>query len=253
MNEKRRQIIEKLLEKINSGEVVTGDRLLPERQLAEAVGETRPVVREGLIALEAMGVLDIRDRQGIYLSSTEENEAKMMLHKVRGWPADMLSRVMEVRQIVEPPATAIAAVRRDEKDLTKMRECLRNLRELVEEGGEEAAQQSLIWNTAFHTVIVESAENAYLSRLYEGIHAVAEHSLSLMRIRTSPEKEGGRRSVYQDHLKLFERIEARDSAGAELCAEEHLRHSINAMVELGQIVPASDLFGQKLIGHARLL
>ena len=44
MNEKRRQIIEKLLEKINSGEVVTGDRLLPERQLAEAVGETRPVV-----------------------------------------------------------------------------------------------------------------------------------------------------------------------------------------------------------------
>ena len=134
-----------------------------------------------------------------------------------------------------------------------MRECLRNLRELVEEGGEEAAQQSLIWNTAFHTVIVESAENAYLSRLYEGIHAVAEHSLSLMRIRTSPEKEGGRRSVYQDHLKLFERIEARDSAGAELCAEEHLRHSINAMVELGQIVPASDLFGQKLIGQARLL
>lgn len=253
MNDKRRQVIEKLLEKINSGEVVSQDKLLPERRLAEVVGETRPVVREGLIALEAMGVLDIRDRQGIYLSSTEENEAKMMLHKVRGWPADMLFRVMEVRQIVEPPATAIAAVRRDEKDLTKMRECLRNLRELVEEGGEEAAQQSLIWNTAFHTVIVESAENAYLSRLYEGIHAVAEHSLSLMRIRTSPEKEGGRRSVYQDHLKLFERIEARDSAGAELCAEEHLRHSINAMVELGQIVPASDLFGQKLIGQARLL
>ena len=61
MNEKRRQIIEKLLEKINSGEVVTGDRLLPERQLAEAVGETRPVVREGLIALEAMGVLTMAD------------------------------------------------------------------------------------------------------------------------------------------------------------------------------------------------
>ena len=136
MNDKRRQVIEKLLEKINSGEVVSQDKLLPERRLAEVVGETRPVVREGLIALVAMGVLDSRDRQGIYLSSTEENEAKMMLHKVRGWPADMLSRVMEVRQIVEPPATAIAAVRRDEKDLTKMRECLRNLRELVEEGGE---------------------------------------------------------------------------------------------------------------------
>ena len=60
MNDKRRQVIEKLLEKINSGEVVSQDKLLPERRLAEVVGETRPVVREGLIALEAMGVLDIR-------------------------------------------------------------------------------------------------------------------------------------------------------------------------------------------------
>ena len=84
-----------------------------------AIGETRPVLREGLIALEAMGVLDIRDRQGIYLSSSEENEAKMMLQKVRGWPADVLSRVIEVRQIIEPLATGLAAARRNEKDLIK--------------------------------------------------------------------------------------------------------------------------------------
>ena len=82
MNEKRRLVIEKLLEKIHSGEIVVGDKLLPERQLAEAVGETRPVMREGLIALDAMGVIDIRDRQGIFLSSNEENEARMMLHRV---------------------------------------------------------------------------------------------------------------------------------------------------------------------------
>ena len=86
MNEKRRLVIEKLLEKIHSGEIVVGDKLLPERQLAEAVGETRPVMREGLIALDAMGVIDIRDRQGIFLSSNEENEARMMLHRVRGRP-----------------------------------------------------------------------------------------------------------------------------------------------------------------------
>ena len=79
MNEKRRQVIEKLLDKIQSGEIVAGDKLLPERRLAEVVGETRPVLREGLIALEAMGVLDIRDRQGIFLSSARELEAQNML------------------------------------------------------------------------------------------------------------------------------------------------------------------------------
>ena len=61
MNAKRKQLIEKLLEKIQSGEIVVGDKLLPERKLAEILGETRPVLREGLIALEAMGVLTMAD------------------------------------------------------------------------------------------------------------------------------------------------------------------------------------------------
>lgn len=155
MNEKRRLVIEKLLEKIHSGEIVVGDKLLPERQLAEAVGETRPVMREGLIALDAMGVIDIRDRQGIFLSSNEENEARMMLHRVRGWPADILSRVMEVRQIIEPLATGLAAARRGEKDLIKIQECLKHMEELAGQAGEEAAKEGAYWNTSFHTVIVE--------------------------------------------------------------------------------------------------
>ena len=79
MNEKRKQVIEKLLEKIKSGDIVSNNKLLPERQLAEVLGETRPVLREGLIALDAMGVVDIRDRQGIFLSSHEENAARTML------------------------------------------------------------------------------------------------------------------------------------------------------------------------------
>ncbi len=253
MNSKRKLVIEKLLQKIHSGEIVLNDKLLPERQLVDAVGETRPVLREGLIALEAMGVLDIRDRQGIYLSPIEENEAKMMLQKVHGWPADILSRAMEVRQIIEPVATGIAASRRDEKDLSKMCECLEHMKELAEQTTEEAAEKGAYWNTAFHTIIVESADNAYLSRIYEGVYATIEQGMFLMRINTSPEAEGGRVAAYQDHVKLFELIEARDSAEAELYSEKHLQHTINALVQLGQIVPAANLFQEKLAGRARLL
>ena len=252
MNEKRRLVIEKLLEKIHSGEIAVGDKLLPERQLAEAVGETRPVMREGLIALDAMGVIDIRDRQGIFLSSNEENEARMMLHRVRGWPADILSRVMEVRQIIEPLATGLAAARRGEKDLIKIQECLKHMEELAGQAGEEAAKEGAYWNTSFHTVIVESADNAYLSRIYEGVYSIIEQGMSMMRINTSPGAHGGRLVAYQDHVRLYELIEAKDSAGAELFAEEHLRRTIVAMVRLGQIVPTSDLFEQGFVGKARL-
>ena len=249
MNEKRRQVIEKLLDKIQSGEIVAGDKLLPERRLAEVVGETRPVLREGLIALEAMGVLDIRDRQGIFLSSAREHEAQNMLQTVRGWPADTLSRAMELRQIIEPPAAGIAAARRDDRALSKMRECLEKMKALSGEESETANREGAYWNTAFHIIIVEAGKNAYLSRIYESVCAVMEQGVSVMRINTDPQDAGGRAVTYQEHKTLYKLIEARDVDGAKLAAEEHLKHTIAAFVRLGQIAPAADLFAQGFVGR----
>lgn len=251
MNKKRKQLIEKLLDKIQSGEIVAGDKLLPERRLAEILGETRPVLREGLIALEAMGVLDIRDRQGFYLSSAEEGEAQKMLQSVRSWPADTLSRAMELRQIIEPPAAGIAAARRSDNALAKMRECLDRMKALSGEESETANREGAYWNTTFHIIIVEAAKNAYMSRIYESVCAAMEQGVSLMRIRTDPKDAGGRAISYSEHARLYELIEARDVNGAELEAEKHLKSTIAAFVKLGQIAPAADLFSQGFVGRMR--
>jgi GntR family transcriptional repressor for pyruvate dehydrogenase complex len=69
MNSKRKLVIEKLLQKIHSGEIVLNDKLLPERQLVDAVGETRPVLREGLSRL----------RQWEYLTSETGKEFIFLL------------------------------------------------------------------------------------------------------------------------------------------------------------------------------
>ena len=249
MNAKRKQLIEKLLEKIQSGEIVVGDKLLPERKLAEILGETRPVLREGLIALEAMGVLDIRDRQGFFLSSAEESDAQKMLQTVRGWPADTLSRAMELRQIIEPPASGIAAARRNDKALSRLRECLAKMKELSGEESETANREGAYWNTAFHIIIVEAAKNAYMSRIYESVCSVMEQGVSLMRINTNPHDAGGRAISYREHTLLYELIEARDVNGAERIAEAHLKSTIAAFVKLGQIAPAADLFSQGFVGR----
>ena len=241
MNEKRKKVIEKILDKIKSGEIIDGNRLLPERILVETIGLTRPILRDGLIALDAMGVLDIRDRQGIFLSSNQENEAAVMFQRTYGWPNDMLSRAMEVRQLVEPAATGLAAMRRTDKDLSKMNACLSHIVELSELSGEQAAKEGAFWNTSYHTVIVESAKNAYLSRIYEGIWSIIEQGMSLMRANTDPESHGGRIFACKDHIRLFELIKAQDRDGAESFAHEHLQHTINAMIKLGHMAPVSNL------------
>ncbi len=65
MNETRKDLIRRLTDLVSQGNVVTGGKLPPERELAALLGTTRPLLREGLIALEALGLLEIRDRQGI--------------------------------------------------------------------------------------------------------------------------------------------------------------------------------------------
>lgn len=251
MNEKRKIVIEKLLNEIHGGNIIAGGKIPSERILAQLLGENRTIIREALISLEAMGVIDIRERQGIYISSNEENEAKMLLQRVRDWPGDVLSRIMEMRQVLDPIAASLAAARRTHEDVVNLSSCLEKMRMLSEDNRQEAAKIGAYWNTVFHTIIVTATGNTYMAKVYESVLALIEQGMSLMRASTSPAKHGGRIVAFKEHELLFEYIKNSDAAAAERIAEEHLAHTIKAMVRLGQIVPASDLYTQKLAGRLR--
>lgn len=251
MNEKRKEVIEKILNAIHSGDAVCNGKIATERQLALQIGEHRTIVREALISLEAMGVIDIRERQGIFLSTSQENEAKMLLHKVRDWPADAMSRVMEMRQILDPAIAALAATRRNNEDVQKLRNCVTTMRDLSYVDREEAHKAGAYWNTTYHTIIVAATGNTYLARMYEGVLHMIEEGMYYMRAWTQPTEYGGRSVAFDEHLMLYEAIEEGDAVKAERLAEQHLDHTIQAMVALGQIVPSSNIFTQRLAGRTR--
>lgn len=251
LNEKRKEVIEKLLEEINCGNIAEKGKLPSERRLAELLKENRPIVREALISLEAMGVIDIREKQGIFLSSSEENEAKKLLQKTRGWPGDILSRVMEMRQVLDPAAAVLAAARRSEENVANLASCLENMRNLQGDARQEAAKVGAYWNTVFHTIIVSATGNTYMMRVYESVLSMIEGEMSMMRFGTAPTDFGGRNIAFMEHERIFEAIKSGDRDTSERIAEEHLSHTIEAMVRLGQIVPSSNLYGQKFIGRLR--
>ena len=51
-------------DRLLAGELRAGDRLLPERELALALGVSRPVLREALRSLAMLGLLDIQHGRG---------------------------------------------------------------------------------------------------------------------------------------------------------------------------------------------
>jgi GntR family transcriptional repressor for pyruvate dehydrogenase complex len=71
MNRKRDEVVSKLKDLIKTKMFTKGSKLPAERELAEMLGVSRSLLREGIITLEAWGVLEPIERQGIFVVSPD--------------------------------------------------------------------------------------------------------------------------------------------------------------------------------------
>jgi len=76
MADPRRTLARELMKHINSGEIQSNaeGKLPSERDMAAFLGVTRPILRQAIAVLEAFGFLEIRDRQGVFLTSHEVSD-----------------------------------------------------------------------------------------------------------------------------------------------------------------------------------
>jgi GntR family transcriptional repressor for pyruvate dehydrogenase complex len=247
MNETRKDLIRRLTDLVSQGDVVCGGKLPPERELASLLGTTRPLLREGLIALEALGLLDIRDRQGIFLAEGNPDEIRRVLGQAQVWPMELLSQVMEIRQLLDPGAAALAALRRKERDLGKMDECIAMLEKVHCEQDPHEAPLGAYWNTVLHATIFRATGNTLLSRLYESLLEMSEKGISAMRMEVldsaSPDRT---EKILEQHRALVSAIRDQDLLRAREASRIHLKFTIDTLVDLSRVTPLSNFFAQRM-------
>jgi GntR family transcriptional repressor for pyruvate dehydrogenase complex len=247
MNETRKDLIRRLTDLVSQGNVVTGGKLPPERELAALLGTTRPLLREGLIALEALGLLDIRDRQGIFLAEGNPEEIKRVLGQAQIWPMEVLSQVMEIRQLLDPGAAALAALRRKDRDLEKMDECISMLEKIHTEQDPHEAPLGAYWNTVLHATIFRATGNTLLSRLYESLLEMSEKGISAMRMEVLDSAAPDRtEKILDQHRTLVAAIRDRNLLRAREASRLHLKFTIDTLVELSRVTPLSNFFAQRM-------
>ena len=119
------QAIAKIKDLIISGEFVAGAKLPREQDLAARLGLSRNSLREAVRALALIGVLDTRVGDGTYVTSLDAD----VLLTGMGFVGDLLEgktllEVHQVRRILEPVATGLAATRLTEQDFVALEACL---------------------------------------------------------------------------------------------------------------------------------
>lgn len=117
-------IVRQLADMIRRGEIKPGDRLPPERELAQAFGVGRPTLRQALTVLTEAGVVEVLPGSGVYLrkpigeSSGSAGNAMAMVLMTEN---KTLYDILELRVAIESEAAYLAALRREPEHVEKLK------------------------------------------------------------------------------------------------------------------------------------
>ncbi|HEU5126646.1 MAG TPA: FCD domain-containing protein [Glycomyces sp.] len=153
------QVIEQLRHQISEGEWGLGSRIPTESELAELLGVGRNTIREGVRALAHAGLLEIRQGAGTFVVGRSEVTAAVRRRIAASSAAD----TMEVRRGLEIEAARLAAARRDEADIKRLRILLAEREATFEVKDADAFVEA---DLALHQAVAEASHNRLLHELY---------------------------------------------------------------------------------------
>jgi GntR family transcriptional repressor for pyruvate dehydrogenase complex len=207
------EAIVKIKQMIISGELRPGDRLPREAALAERLGLSRNSLREAVKALSVIRVLDVRQGDGTYVTSLEPHLLLDALGFVVDFHSDdAVMHFFEVRRILEPAATALAAERMPVVEIEKLQATL-------DEPGPEPSIETLVANDLeFHRRIAAGAGNPVLCSLVEGMSGPTTRA----RIWRGLTQEGAVARTVAQHQSIVDAIAARQPELARAWALVHV-------------------------------
>jgi GntR family transcriptional repressor for pyruvate dehydrogenase complex len=205
--------IDRLREMIRSGAVSPGDRLPREPDLAEELGVSRNSLREAVRALSLLRILDVRQGDGTYVTELAADTLLAALSVVIDFHGDAtVLEVVEVRRILEPAATALAATRIDDATLAE-------LEQLLERTTSSSSVEELVEvDVEFHRQIAAVGGNAALAAVLESLSGPTQR----LRVWRGIEQDGAIGRTIAEHRAIVDALHRHDADLARSWAAVHV-------------------------------
>lgn len=206
-----------------------GDKLPPERKLAELFNTSRAPVREALKILEYAGILYRKEGYGLYIRDISATDPIGKLNFALTTTSKTINELMELRISLEADAAYYAAIRRDENDLAAMGKAITKMREIhLKDRSDKGMQMLQHESLNFHRAIMEATKNAVLQSVYGQLLSLLQLSRQYMTARLV-----SRHDPLSDHESIYKKIVDQDAEGARVYMKKHLidtKDSYNAIV-----------------------
>lgn len=206
------EIVRQVKAMISEGKLKGGDRLPPERDLAEKFVVSRTSVREALRALESLGLVEIRPGEGTFVREVSIEALVEPLALLMVSQREAIGELFEARRLLEPSLAALAAVRATPEEIQEMER-------ILEEQAKEVAggRTGLAQDAQFHAAIGAAAHNRAITRIAHGIMDLLTQSRE-----DSLNTPGRPTRSHEDHRRVVAAIARRDPDGARSAMLDHI-------------------------------
>jgi GntR family transcriptional repressor for pyruvate dehydrogenase complex len=206
--------IQKLREMIISGHYPSGARLPPEAELAAELGLSRNTAREAVRALSSARVLDVRRGDGTYVTSLRPELllegiafAVEVMHEESGL------ELLQVRRILEPAATALAAASITAEALADLDRTLAQMQESSDD-----LEEFVRHDAEFHAQVAAASDNQTLASMLNG---VSSHAFRARVWQGIIDTEAITRTIFEHH-RILDALRGGDSELARAAALAHV-------------------------------
>jgi GntR family transcriptional repressor for pyruvate dehydrogenase complex len=205
------QISRQLRKSIFSGEYQPGQRLPNERELAEAFGTSRIIIREAIWDLQRSGLVEVKRgaHGGAFVQEMSHDAVTSVMRDVASLGKVRPAHIIEVRLLIEPAVAALASERATEDDLDEMSQHL----EVIPK---KQTDEYVRWQISFHRLVAKASQNPLFAMQVNIFLDFSEDMVLNLRQKDR---------LYHDtttHPAILEKITERDPEGARRLFHDHL-------------------------------
>ena len=220
------QIARQIRNSIRDGELKIGEKLPPERTLAQEFGASRASIREALSALEMLGLIECKSGQGNFIKADGSEgtiDGELLKSLLMGHDP---YEIFEARLEMEPALAALTAVRatkEDKDNLSGHVEALNAIAAELKKGNREAIESYMEEDRKYHLSIGKFSHNSVLFTVFSGVNLMMKETHWKVLKGEALQKEGNIENYAQEHFSILQAIRESDPEKARQEMRNHIK------------------------------
>lgn len=210
-------IAQRILADVEAGLYAVGDALPPDRTLASEFTVSRGTIREALLALELIGVLEIRQGSGTYVRERWGTVDPGLLHSALDSAPD---EVIEARAALEPIVASQACRHASPEALAALRADIEQARRLATHP--ESLPRFMAMGLQFHADVAALSGNRFLGNFIAQLVDLERHPMWTLLNQQAMRSVEARQKQMQEHTQILDFIENGDEEGVRSMMSHHL-------------------------------